>query len=106
MSYIMSKLIGWKVWYSDGMEITSRTNKWIHIPMMHFQILKKFYDDKEPEIIVGTDLFCISSEPLIIQKLIQQDIRNIKVGEQILDALFFALSKIAKLDREVVSVMV
>ena len=51
------KLIGWKVWYSDGMTITSKTNKWIHIPMKGLQILKKFYDDKTSEILAGAELY-------------------------------------------------
>jgi len=97
---------GFKVWYSDGMEITSKTNKWIHIPIHNFQILKKFYDDKDPEIITGMDMFCLSADPKEIDKLILEDIRNIKIGETIIDPLFHALYKIAKLDPEIVEVMV
>jgi len=99
-------MIGWKVWYSDGMMITSRTNKWIHIPIMNMQILKKFYADKKPEIIQGVDLFCIATDPEEMKQLIKEDCRNIKIGELLYNGHFFALCDLAKLDPEIVDVIV
>ena len=100
------KLIGWKVWYSDGMTITSKTNKWIHIPMKEFQILKKFYDDKTSEVLAGAELYTISSNPDEMEKLIKEDFRNVKIGQQIDNALFNALYDLSKLDPEIVEEMV
>ena len=101
-----SILIGWKAWYSDGMSITSKTNKWIHIPQTHFQILKKFDDHNEPEIVLGNDLFCITSDPLEIERLIKEDVKNIKIGEMLPDGHFSALQQLARIDPEIVDVMV
>ena len=102
----MDKLIGFKIWYSDGMTITSKTNKWVHTPIHHVQIFKKFYDNKKPEIISGYELYCISSNPLEIEKLIKEDIRNIKIGEKVDDPLFHALLGLARLDKEIIKVLV
>ena len=99
------KLIGWKVWYSDGMTITSKTNKWIHIPIKGLQILKKFYDDKTSEILAGAELYTTSSNPDEMEKLIKEDFRNVKIGEQVDNTLFNALYDLSKLDPEIVEEM-
>lgn len=76
----MMKLMGWKVWYSDGTTFTSKTHKWIDIPVDHFQATKKFFD-KHTEIQAGFHLYCITDRHDEIYRLLKEDYRNIKVGE-------------------------
>ena len=74
------KLIGWKVWYSNGTTYTSKNHKWVDIPINHFQATKKFFD-KHTEIQAGLNLYCITDDHDEICNMLKEDYRNVKVGE-------------------------
>ena len=75
-------MIGWKAWYGDGKIYTSKDYKWVDIPVTNIQYLKVFYD-RNTDSFAGQDLYCISSDPNEIEKLIKKDSRNIKIGKAI-----------------------
>jgi len=40
-------LVGWKIWYSNGIVLDSRYNKWSDCPQSNVQIVKMFYRNDE-----------------------------------------------------------
>jgi len=43
-------LVGWKIWYANGVVIDSRFNKWEDCPQLNVQIVKMFYRNSDGAI--------------------------------------------------------
>ena len=99
------KLIGWKAWYGDGKTFTSKTHKWVDIPVNNFQYLKIFYD-RHIDTIAGLDLYCITTKHEEIEKLINEDFRNIKIGQLMEKDEWFKFERQIEQDKEKVTEMI
>jgi len=102
----LNKIIGWKAWYGDGGIYTSKDFKWVDIPVNNFQYLKVFYD-KNTNTFAGLDLYCITQDHEEIERLINEDPRNIKIG-QLMNSLkeFQDFEKQIEADKEIITEMI
>ena len=75
-------MTGWTAYYGDGKVLTSENHKWVDIPVENFQWLKIHYD-RNTDNFGGLNMYCITEDPDEIQKLIDEDPRNIKIGKRL-----------------------
>jgi len=102
---LLSEIIGWKAWYGDGTILTSKTHKWVDIPVNNFQYLKIFRATGN-DTMAGFELYCLATYNVEIETLIKQDPRNVKIGQALSKQDWAELMKKIEQDDERITEMV
>lgn len=98
-------LVGWKLVYSDGSEITSRDMAFVDAPQDGVQVLVKYYRRAKggysKEIQNGLDMYVLFSEQPLFMELPPE----IKKGENLSGVKFHALLDAVRQQTDVVTEM-
>lgn len=97
------RIVGWKVWYSDGSVYSSRDSKWEDLPKYGIITLKKFfipYNEDKPivEIQSNSDYYC-PDDSFVTEK----DLINIKAGHYVSNEVYQKIRRQAVEDQEIIN---
>lgn len=90
------KLVGWKIWYSDGSTFSSAQGKWEDAPIDDIQILMRYYDNGKREIVQGVDIYFIEE----FHGDEARKLKWIKFGKEIKADEYIRITKVALNDKE------
>jgi len=96
------KLVGWKIWFDDGVVIDSRNNKWENCRQDGIQVVKMYYRNTD-----GTKETNIhrNQEYYLLNDLLEIP-KEIKIGSSILGDKFWELVDLAEADLKFVEEMI
>lgn len=100
MSLRNRKLVGWKIWFGDGVVLDSRFNKWEECQQKNVQVVKLFFRSD-----TGIEINLLWNQEYYLLEDLLEVPKTIKLGRAIDADSFYRTLESAKIDESIITTM-